>query len=56
MADNWEKRRAEDVSYLCDKTGHKFDNLRIISKLPNDHHNLFHRHFIASTLSKHLID
>jgi hypothetical protein len=48
--------RKEDRSYLGDKLSHKLYYVRVIAKLPNEHHHLFHLDFALIVLAEDIVD
>lgn len=43
-------------AYLGNESSHKLDDLWIVTKLPNDHDNLFHGDLVATAGAKDLFD
>jgi hypothetical protein len=43
-------------AYLGDKPCHERYNGRIVAKLPNEHDDLFHLHFIARISTQNIVD
>jgi hypothetical protein len=43
------------ITYLGNESSQKGHDRRVVAKLPNEHHHLFHGHLVARALAQHII-